>query len=249
MGLFDEKEDIYDDALRKLKVEHDRIGTEVPDPFDVAAVKQQFNHHLETINTMLDTANEYRITDQASMENAVSMLGQAVTLGKKLEVNRKSIVAKPNKYVKFVNSFVKKFYDTNPKTKAGLINQIEGVFKTKIAQFTDKQELERREKEKKAQEEAAALQAAIDKEAKKKGIETVKMAPVAVAEVDKVIRSDSGASVSIAKPWKAKVVNLLAVPRKYCNPDMELINEAVKAGLREIPGVEIWEDTQVRLRT
>jgi len=251
MGLFDGDTIPEGEAMTEAECA-DMVGPivsgKVSDPFDLESVKARFNAHLETVNSMLDQANEYRILDQAGMENAVVMLGEAVTLGKKLEVNRKSIVDKPNKYVKFVNSLAKTFYDTNPKTKAGLINKIEAVLKKKITEFTLKQELERREKEKKAQEAAKALQAAIDKEAKEKGIETVNLPSPVVPQIDKVTRGESGASVTMARPWKAEVVDAGAVERQFCSPDMKKINEAVKAGMREAPGLKIYQDTQVKLR-
>lgn len=211
------------------------------DPFDLDRVRARFNKHLETIESMLDKANEHNVNNQDSLEQGVAMAGDAKRLGKELEANRKEIVQPPNQYVKSVNAFVKKF--------ARPLNQIEAILKTKIAQFQHKLELERREREKKAREEAAKLQTAIDKEAKEKGVESTKVIPIAVPEVDKVARSETGVAAHTRKVWKAEVVDESAVPREFCSPDMRLINEAVKAGLKEMAGVRIWEDVQTILRT
>lgn len=48
---------------------------------------------------------------------------------------------------------------------------------------------------------------------------------------------------------KFKVVNSNQVPREYCQPDDKLIREAVqKRGVTEIPGVDVWEETEIRSR-
>ena len=217
------------------------------DPLEKASVAQQFDRYLEPANNMLSEAMEYRIKDQASMEHAVAMLGEAVKFGKDLEAQRKKVVKAPNEFVKFVNSLVKKFTDSNKKT--GILNEVERVLKKKITEHTVRQEMARREKERIAQEEAKALQAAIDKEAEAKGIEAVSLPPIAEAQVDTVTRSSSGASVSMARVWKAEIVDMEGVERKFCSPDMKKINEAVKAGLREAPGLRIYQDTVAKLRT
>jgi hypothetical protein len=48
--------------------------------------------------------------------------------------------------------------------------------------------------------------------------------------------------------WKFRVTNPDAVPRTLCSPDDAKIRAAVGAGTRSIPGVEIYEDTQVIAR-
>lgn len=208
---------------------------------DVERVKRDFNRHLETINSMLDQANEHNVNSRDSLEAAVGMASQAKTLGKELEAKRKEFVKVPNEYVKNVNAWVKKF--VRP------LNTIEATLKTKIAQYNHKLEMERQEREKKAREEAAKLQAEIDREAKEKGIEGAKVTPISVPKTDNVARTETGASAHTRKVWKAEIVETSQVPREFCTPDMKLINEAVKAGIREIAGVRIWEDTQTILRT
>jgi len=232
----------FEAALRKEGQIVDAEFTPVSvDPFDLDRVKEQFGRHLQTINAMLDQANEHNVNSQDALENAVAMAGDAKSLGKELEAKRKEIVKDPNRYVKSVNAFVKKF--VRP------LNTIESILKTKIAQYNHKLEMARREAEQKAREEAARLQAEIDREAKEKHIEPTEVVPVAVPEIEKVTRSESGAAAHTRKVWKAEVVDANEVPREFCAPDMKLINEAVRAGIREMAGVRIWEDIQTILRT
>jgi len=109
--------------------------------------------------------------------------------------------------------------------------------------------LERREAERKAQEEVRKLQAKLDAQAKKTGVAPIQVqAPVMVPQKT-VSRSDNGSAAHIRRVWKAEIVDVQAVPREFCSPDMRLINEAVKAGIREVPGLRIFEDIQTILRT
>ena len=48
--------------------------------------------------------------------------------------------------------------------------------------------------------------------------------------------------------WKAEVYDDSKVPVMYCAPDMQKIRNAVKSGVREIPGVRIFEVANSNLR-
>jgi len=212
----------------------------VVDAMDVEAAKAAFAPYLETIEKMLDIATEYNVADIRSNTDAVAKISDAKKLTKTLEIERKRIVEGPNGFVKKVNAFVKGF--TEP------LKEIERILKNKVAQYQHRLELERREAEKKAQEEAAKLQAELDKEAKEKGVEPVKVAPVAVAPVNTVTRTEEGASSHIRKEWVGEIVDPAQVPREFCSPDPRLIKEAVRAGKRDIPGVNITEKSTTVVR-
>jgi len=73
--------------------------------------------------------------------------------------------------------------------------------------------------------------------------------PRAQAIEPTALRSESGA-ISTSKRMKGTITDPDQVPRAYCSPDQRLINEAVKAGVTEIPGVlvEQVEDLAVRAK-
>ncbi len=52
-----------------------------------------------------------------------------------------------------------------------------------------------------------------------------------------------------ARVWKFEIEAPKYVPRSFCSPDPQLIRQAVKDGRRMIPGVKIWDEVQVRVRT
>ncbi len=54
------------------------------------------------------------------------------------------------------------------------------------------------------------------------------------------------AKATFVKVWKFRVSEPERVPPEYLMVDEKKIDRVVKAGMRNIPGVEIWEDEEVR---
>lgn len=72
-------------------------------------------------------------------------------------------------------------------------------------------------------------------------------APVAAAAPTGPRRTASG-SVGTSKVWKFDVTDPQQVPREFLTVDERLIRQAVRDGARQIPGVHIYQDEQVRVR-
>ncbi|HOR33205.1 MAG TPA: hypothetical protein PK391_12420, partial [Syntrophales bacterium] len=58
------------------------------------------------------------------------------------------------------------------------------------------------------------------------------------------IRTETGTSAHSRKPWKHRIIDGKKVPREYCSPSDALIREAIKHGVREIEGVEIYQEVK-----
>ncbi len=48
--------------------------------------------------------------------------------------------------------------------------------------------------------------------------------------------------------WKVEIIDEKLVPREYCDPVMTLLRDAVKRGVREIPGTRIFQETRLAIR-
>ena len=70
---------------------------------------------------------------------------------------------------------------------------------------------------------------------------------VAVAETLRV-RGALGSVATPSKRWVFRVTNELLVPREFLMVDERLIRAAVKEGVREIPGVEVYEEDVISVR-
>lgn len=79
------------------------------------------------------------------------------------------------------------------------------------------------------------------------GPAVVQPAP-AILPAQKATRSEAG-TVSERKFWTFEIVDPMQIPRAYLMIDEKAIRAAVKAGVRDIPGVRIFEDIQISGRT
>lgn len=210
---------------------------------DVELAQKSFQIYHEQIAVMVGEANAVVVDSEQSCSVATGMVGDAKKLYKQLEDQRKEIVAKPNQFVKAVNTFVKQF-------TTRLSKEVEATLKRKIGDFQYKRELERRKQEEAIRKANLDLQKKLDEEAAKSGVEAPQVGPVSIPREEGVVsRSDSGASASIRMKWTGDIEDEKKVPREYCSPDQKKIDDAVKMGTREIPGVKIYEKPITVVRT
>lgn len=116
--------------------------------------------------------------------------------------------------------------------------------KQKTGQYQYHVELERRKQQEAIRKANEELQKKLDAEAKKSGIEAPKVEPVTLPKEDKVVRTEDGSTSHLRRPWKGRIVDPDKVPHQYCEPSQIKINQAVKMGIREIPGVEIKQEIE-----
>ncbi len=94
-----------------------------------------------------------------------------------------------------------------------------------------------------AAEEARAAQEALDAQREERAsFET------AAVEVAKPTVKTTGGSFTVKKVWTGEVADESKVPREYMAVDQKKINAAVKAGVRDIPGVRIFEKSEGAVR-
>ena len=103
-------------------------------------------------------------------------------------------------------------------------------------------------KENLSKKKAADAQKIIDDEKQAKQDELDKQGEEFVPEVDikqeNTVHSESGAA-RMRKVWKFEIENEKQIPKAYLTVDEVKIRKAIKGGVREIPGVRIYEDEQV----
>ena len=208
-------------------------------PFDTTMAKGKFSNFESQINGMLKKANKHEIVDDSTNIAAVEMATQSKKLYNEIEKLRKSITDEPRQFISAINNFAKVY--------SSRLKEIENALKAQISSYSYKLEIARRKAEQKAQKEAKKLQAKIDKEAKAKNIEPINVpAPVLPTKAEPT-RTISG-SASTRKVTKWEVTEAAKIPREYLIIDKVKINKAVKAGMKNIPGLRIYEDTVVALR-
>jgi hypothetical protein len=208
------------------------------DPIEL--VKRALEPYSSKVDGMLEAANDWSIDSPETLKTSVEMAGQAKRLGKGIEIIRKDSVGPLNDVVKKINGLCKDFTDR--------LGMIEKALIGKARQYQASQELERRKREEEARKILLEAQAKLDAEAKKAGVEPIKIETAPVVEAPKNVRTEEGTLFN-REVWKFEVVRSEDVPREYLIIDEKAISQAVKNGIREIPGVRIYPETTVGLRT
>ncbi len=179
------------------------------------------------------------MVDAATNVMAVEIAGQTNAAIKQIEKARKEFVEKPLSFNKSVNGLANGYKDKLQRIVNGL--------KHKIGEFAQAKELARRKAERAARLAADKENARLAAEAKKHNVEPVAaVEPVLIPKETKTRTAVATTYQHIS--WQFEVVDAAKVPRKYLGVDEKAIRRAVGDGIRNIPGVDIHEHTETRIR-
>lgn len=217
----------------------DQATTPVPVKYDLDAVRALIKSYDGKFADIEERAKELTVQDDDTAATATEMIAQASKLLKTLDADRKEKKKDANDYVRSVDSL---FRPVNGKVK-GIIDTL----KKSLGAYQYKKELKRREDEKRAREAQAAAQAELDKQAKKAGVDSVELPDMVAPRTKEPIRTEIG-TASTRTVWTFKILDPAKVPDNYKDINEKKINAAIKAGIREIPGIDIHEKPVVSVR-
>jgi len=206
---------------------------------DVAAAKASLEIYKGAIIKMQGQLKDLDIVDTASLTEVASMGIAAKKLSTKIKATVKQAIDEPNERIKQIRALGKMF--TEP------LAQIVMGAKQKEKDYQSRLLLAEREAEKKAQKAREKAQAELDKQAKKMQVEPVKLAEIVTPKAPRKTQTEHGISSKVAK-WACTIIDKKKVPKEYMVVSQQLLNDAVKRGVREIPGCEIKEDFDIRYR-
>ena len=221
-------------AMAKPQIENER--EEPRNPLDLAQPKAVMAAFAESLSEMKRAAAALKVDSDESEQEAVELGTRANKLAKEVDKRRKDITQDARDFTASVNNLAKQF--TEP------AKRITALLKGKIGDHRQAKELERRKREaaeRKAREEA---QRKIDEEARAANVEPVKLPEPVAEKPANVTRTESG-SAHGQKRWTFEVEDETKVPRQYLALDSTRINAAIKAGIREIPGLKIFQKESV----
>lgn len=168
---------------------------------------------------------------------ATNDLAVLAKLKKAIEEKRKEYVGPINEHLKSVNDTFKQF--TEP------LNEADTVTRQKVLAYRKEQERIRQEQERINQLRLEAAQA----EMKLKGELTESVDLVEVKpEQPEHYRTDMGMLGKFKVP-KFEVVDFSLVPDEYKTLDTVKVGKVIRAGVRSIPGLRIWEEESLRVTT
>ena len=207
----------------------------VIDPFDIEVAKTELSKYAEKLKEMLAEAHAFEITDEESNKQAVEMGLQAKKIGKTLT----DTGAEKTKLHRFYTSAVRNL----TKVHTNITDEIVDVLKGKFRNYSRLQEMTRREEERKAQEAARELQKKINAEAKKKKIEPIPIPIPALPQKQAPTRTEEGSgSMKKVWTWDKESYDFALIPDEYKMIDGPAINKAIKAAVRNIPGIRIFQE-------
>jgi hypothetical protein len=236
-----------------LQEENAELLPAVSQPMTLEAVKPTFAEYVAAADQIVSGAAKIEVKDQKGKELAVSIGGNVKKIFNKIEAQRKKVTEDERNFVSSVNGYCKMITDK--------LTAAEVSLKKKISDYDLQQRIELQKREAAAAKAARELQAKLDKEAAEANAKAKADNPEAkvivapqvpepiVPKESKITRTETGTSSYQRKVWKAEVTDDSLVPREYCSPDIKKINDAVKMGTREIPGVRIWEESTTVFRT
>lgn len=213
-------------------------------PLDIEPIKKRFEAVKKKIDDMVTESGGHEVKDSASEIKGVEMASQAKKLWKSIDNQRKEWKKPANEFNKSVENlcqvYMKPLLEIETHQK-----QIGGAYQTRLI-------LAQREADAKAKAAAEKVQAEINKEAKAKNIEPPQMPAPVAREPEKTKRTEEGSMTYISKHVPT-IMNSELVPDEYMiivrAVDLKKVKEAIAAGVREIPGIQIDEIQEARLRT
>lgn len=193
------------------------------------------------------------VTDDASEERATDIVAVAKDALKTAEANRKAAKKPHEDQGKAIDAAFKEMW-----------SPLEGVVKSLSAQVIERRRREQErvaeeqraeqkridDERKRLEENARQRQAEEDKRAAAEKREAVEQKPFEIPDAPppppppKTKTTSSGSRATVKENWKHEVVDLIEVPDGYCKTvaDDFAIKTAIKNGVREIPGVRIYDD-------
>ena len=253
-------------ALQEKKKTKEIVPKQPFPILDVESAKKRFAPYIEKIDGILKEAQDLKVETEEANQKAVEIGTSAKGIIKKIEETRSQSISEPYNFVKGVNAFAKIFTDK--------LTIIENLMKSKISQYRAFQEQKRREAELAAKKATEEVQKKLDAEAKAKGTEPVQVPLAIIPKQEAVTRTESGSAygrkywtfeilephyvrqliADLSVAWEKKIdlkeeILKLKALSPYLVVSENEIRNAVKGGIREIPGIKIYEKESTSFRT
>ena len=187
-------------------------------------------------------ANAITVETVREEEKAYDGLKQISSALKHIEAERKKITKPLDDSKKAVQSLFKQLKEP--------FEQADGIIREKVLTFHQEQQRradeERRkleEQQRKAEERAARLR----EQGKERAAEKAEVRAEELEEDASDVVPEVATKTVVTTRWTFDIVNAKRVPREYCEPDRRLIRQAVNGGVRDIPGVEIYQEEGLRV--
>ncbi|MDP3937580.1 MAG: hypothetical protein Q8R92_05525 [Deltaproteobacteria bacterium] len=198
-----------------------------------------------------------RVSSEETKTTATALLGACRKIQKDAEAKRVSLVKPLNDHVKAINDLFREVLAPFVEADKHLDGQLLARRREEIrlaAEATAAAERQRLEAEamlREAERAEAAGKAAIAESLLDTAVAREQGARIAEVQAQapaRVVRTAAGTS-SVRKTWTFKVLDPEAIPREYLELNEACVRKAIMAGVREIPGIEVYQEESLSVRT
>jgi hypothetical protein len=201
---------------------------------EIVQVKKGMDEYIQTENVL-------KVIDQATYDQAGDFCKKIKIASKKIEDKRKFFVDPYNYVVKQINAIFK--------DKTTDLDNLERRVKNKMMTWYD-QEQRKREAEllKIQQQNQRKIEKAVEKQ--EANPEKVILPPVLKSEPAPIAKTSAGSfsKNTVRAVWKWEVEKEADIPREYLTTNDKKISDLVRAGLRTIPGIRIYQEKDISIR-
>ena len=211
-----------------------------------AKVEQEVATIETEVVTLQEKADAVVIDSTESNEAATAVLGELSDKKKAIEEVRTSIVKPLNDHVKDINLKFK------PQTTS--IDAAIKTIKGKVSAYYIAEE----EKAAKEQARLDKIREEADAKREEKGEEAIAEPVRQVEQKAQTTQAVSGATTTVKKVWKHQVLSMKELPENVMKAILEeafkkgivdtVVRKMVNAGMHEISGVRVYQDTEVSVR-
>lgn len=191
----------------------------------------------KSVATILEDAPKaIAITNYEDVVRATEFLGMVKSRMNKVEELRTFFVGPLNDQVKNINAMFKAQIEP--------LNAIIASVKRAIAAYT----MEEAKKARIEEERLAKLREKQNERREEKGLDPITTPLPIVAPPKQTVKTETAKTTTV-KVWKFRVLDVNVVPREYlrCEVKHADVQRAISGGVREIAGLEIYEDVEVRI--
>ncbi|GAB1371165.1 hypothetical protein MASR1M45_12270 [Candidatus Kapaibacterium sp.] len=203
----------------------------------------KFSEAKSQIEKLATQCNNVVITNIENLETAKHLAKTAKAIENLIEEKRKEITAP------ILNE--KKKIDDFAKTLTSKLNDALKNIRGQILSFEKRLEEERIAEQRRIEAEKRELEERL----KKAALEDTGSAEVLEKESLKLIEMNEQSaklsnqtSNSVRKVWKYSISDMTLIPRDYLTVDEKKVKDAISSGIREIPGILIFQEDQLVLR-
>lgn len=204
----------------------------------------------------LSTIENTSIITEADNLKACEMLREVSSFTKTVNAQKKEETAKLKKELDVINDAYKQPLDFLKKADSLLREKINNYANIKMQNILQKAEEERKAKEEKVIEQLENLEN-IKKDAELYDNVTKAAILDSIASQQNKIIDDtakqekiniSNNSASFRKLWTFEIVDISKIPVEYLTVNSKAVNDAIKSGVRDIPGLVIREEIKVAVK-